>query len=151
MLVITVLVAALEGALLRRGVPLISIRKGAQLLCATWRGAALIAFGSVRSPMAAAIAINFENLGQCFHHSGYSANMIEVAGAETPQLNAIGNTGAQVCGLMVPILGVWLRQRFGSFMPLFLVACMGNWIGALLFACFGRVTCPADDPGWNKG
>ena len=34
---------------------------------------------------------------QCLHHSGYSANMIEVAGADTATLNAIGNTGAQVC------------------------------------------------------
>ena len=69
------MVAALEGMLLRAKVPLLTIRKSAQVLCATWRAAALIAFGMVESPIAAAIAINVENLGQCFHHSGYSANV----------------------------------------------------------------------------
>jgi hypothetical protein len=110
---------------------------------------ALLIFGLVRTPRAAALAINMEALGQCLHHSGYSANMIEVAGADTATLNALGNTGAQVCGLMVPIMGVWLRARFGSFMPLFMVASAGNLIGAVLFALYGRVTCPADDPGWG--
>ena len=65
-------------------------------------------------------------------------------------LNAIGNTGAQVCGLRVPILGVWLRQRYGSLLPLFVVASAGQLVGAALFAAFGRVTCPADDPDWEK-
>ena len=76
--------AAVEGALLKSGVPLLTIRKSAQVLCATWRSAALVAFGLVRTPRAAAIAINIEALGQCLHHSGYSANMVEVAGVETP-------------------------------------------------------------------
>ena len=65
-------------------------------------------------------------------------------------LNAIGNTGAQVCGLLVPILGVWLRQRYGSLLPLFVVASAGQLVGAALFAAFGRVTCPADDPDWEQ-
>jgi hypothetical protein len=142
--------AAVEGALLKSGVPLITIRKSAQALCATWRTVALIVFGMVKTPRAAAIAINIEALGQCLHHSGYSANMIEVAGADTATLNAIGNTGAQVCGMAVPVLGVWLRQRFGSFMPLFVVSGAGQIIGAVLFSLFGRVTCPADDPDWEK-
>lgn len=142
--------ATAEAALLRAGVPLITIRKCAQALCASWRAAALITFGLVRTPRAAAIAINIEALGQCLHHSGYSANMIEVAGADTATLNAIGNTGAQVCGMVVPVLGVWLRNHFGSFTPLFVLASAGNLIGAVLFAIFGRVTCPADDPDWGK-
>lgn len=141
--------AGVEGALLKRSVPLLTIRKGAQALCASWRAAALLAFGMVRSPRAAAIAINIEALGQCLHHSGYSANMIEVAGADTATLNALGNTGAQVCGLVVPILGVWLRQRFGSFMPLFVIASAGNMIGAVLFGLYARVDCPADEPSWR--
>ena len=75
--------------------------------------------------------------------------MIEVAGADTATLNALGNTGAQVCGLVVPILGVWLRQRFGSFMPLFVIASAGNMIGAVLFGLYARVDCPADEPSWR--
>ncbi len=142
--------AAAEAALLKSGVRLIRIRKCAQLLCASWRSAALIVFGVVRTPLAAAIAINIEALGQCLHHSGYSANMIEVAGADTATLNAIGNTGAQICGMAVPVLGVWLRQHFGSFTPLFVLASAGQIIGAVLFALFGRVTCPSDDPDWNR-
>ena len=52
--------------------------------------------------------------------------------------------------MLVPILGVWLRQRYGSLLPLFVVASAGQLVGAALLAAFGRVTCPADDPDWEK-
>jgi hypothetical protein len=48
--------------------------------------------------------------------------------------------------MAVPVLGVWLRKRFGSFMPLFVVSSACQLIGAALFGMFGRVSCPADDP-----
>jgi hypothetical protein len=78
--------------------------------------------------------------------------MIEVAGADTATLNALGNTGAQICGMAVPVLGVWLRQVLSVSLSLSLSVSLFSLRVCLqvLFALFGRVTCPADDPDWGK-
>jgi len=57
----------------------------------------------------------------------------------------VGNTLANLWGLMVPILGVRLRSRFGSFMPLFIQAVAFNVVGAVLFAKYARLTSPLED------
>ena len=77
--------------------------------------------------------------------AGFAPNMIEVGGASTATLNAVGNTLANLWGLLVPILGVQLRARFNSFMPLFLQAICFNIIGAALFARHAWLTSPLED------
>lgn len=77
--------------------------------------------------------------------AGFSPNMIEVGGAQTATLNGVGNTLANVWGLLVPIMGAMSKSIFGSYTPLF-VQCVGfNVIGAVLFARNARLTSPLEE------
>ena len=44
---------------------------------------------------------------------------MQVGGENTATLVAVSNTLANCWGLLVPILGVWVKARFDSYMPLF--------------------------------
>ena len=55
-------VAGIESALLRRGVSQLRIRKVFQALFAAGRGFFACAFGMCRSPLAAALCVNLDNI-----------------------------------------------------------------------------------------
>ena len=52
----------------------------------------LVLFGLAKTPLAAAIYINLENVSSCLVGAGFSPNMIEVGGRQTATMNAVGNT-----------------------------------------------------------
>ena len=79
----------------------------------------LVLFGLAQSPLAAAVAYAGITGGHCFRGSGASANYYEVGGRDTAMINAVGNTVANVPGILAPALGLWLLQRTGSWLPLF--------------------------------
>ena len=55
---------------------------------------------------------------------------------------AVSNTLANCWGLLVPILGVWVKSRFDSYLPLFGQAIVAQLIGAVLFAKYARMESP---------
>ena len=70
--------------------------------------------------------------------------MIEVAGADTAMVNAVGNTMANAWGLLVPIVAVYSKRRWGTYLPLFIQATVLNGIGAALFARYCRLNSKAE-------
>lgn len=44
---------------------------------------------------------------------------LDVGGKDVGLLMSIGNTVANLPGVVVPVAGAWFRQRYGSFAPLF--------------------------------
>ena len=46
---------------------------------------------------------------------------------------SIGNTVANFPGVVVPIAGAWLRQRYGSFAPLFGIVAAAHVLSAAVF------------------
>ena len=92
----------------------------------------LVLFSLARSPSAAALAYAGITGGHCFRGSGASANYYEVGGRDTAMINAVGNTFANIPGIIAPGLGLFLLQRTGSWVPLF-------WLTAALQCLTGLV------------
>ena len=59
--------------------------------------------------------------------------MIEVAGADTAIVNAVGNTMGNAWGLLVPLLSVYCKRRFDSYAPVFVTAGVISVTSALVF------------------
>ena len=73
--------------------------------------------------------------------SGYNPNYREVGGEDTAVVAAVGNTAANVTGMLVPFLGVALRKMSGgSWLPLFGYAALLNLATAAFFATSASVT-----------
>lgn len=54
--------------------------------------------------------------------AGFGPNYYEIGGGQTAVLSAVGNVFASVPGLVLPLVGVALRQYFGNFKPIFMLA-----------------------------
>ena len=75
--------------------------------------------------------LQFANAVTCaaytLHHGGWSANLLEVGGKDTPVMNAFSNILNNAPGFFIPPLGLLIKNRTGSVLPLF-----GNHIYNLL-------------------
>lgn len=98
-------------------------------------------FGLARSPVLAAAAYAGITGGHCFRGSGASANYYEVGGKDTAMINAVGNTVANLPGIIAPGLGLFLLQRTGSWQPLFWVTAVLQFLTGL---AFGRLASLSD-------
>jgi len=101
----------------------------------------LLLFSLARTPRTAALAYAGITGGHCFRGSGASANYYEVGGRDTAMINAVGNTFANIPGIIAPGLGLFLFQWTGSWMPLF-------WLTAALQCAtglaFGKLASTSD-------
>lgn len=125
---------ALEGVLLTRGFDMLTLRKVSTAFAAAMQSVCLTCFGLTKTPLLAACF----NIGaECcygFHHSGFSANLLEVGGDDAAILTAVSNTLGNAPGIIVPPLGVALHKATGSWLPLFLSGSAINLVGGLAFA-----------------
>ena len=111
--------AAVEDLVLRAGVPLLTVRKIAGLGGSCLHAIFLLAFGLVKTPQQSMLAYCGVTATQCVYGSGHIPNYMEVGAGDVGVMKAVGNTVANAPGVLIPVLGVWLRQRFGgSFLPL---------------------------------
>eukprot|EP01051_Picozoa_sp_SAG22_P035019 SAG22_NODE_16211_length_330_cov_1.748918_1_plen_99_part_01 len=91
--------AAVDTVLRERlGLQELTIRKG--MVCAQSVGTAvsLVLFGLARSPAAAAAALCLKEAAALCYALGVAVNYLEVGGANTAVLKAVGNTLANVPG-----------------------------------------------------
>ena len=65
---------------------------------------------------------------------------LEVGGEHTALLNGVGNTVANFPSFVVPYLALWLRRRFGSFLPICAVAAGFKMLAVTAFLNWGQVT-----------
>jgi len=133
---------------------------------ATIEAIALTGFALARSAPQAAAANAMVCAAYTLHHGGWSANLLEVGGKDTPVMNAFSNIlnnfpvcyaiqhclasvaperdgmidAGDVCvsvqGFWIPPLGLLIRRRTGSTLPLFAGCAIANWVMNLLFARF---------------
>ena len=85
-------VAALEGALLKRGVGQLKIRKWAQAFAAAGQSVFAVAFGFCTSAPLAALCINAENVCSLGVQAGFNQNMIEVGRRGSSQGHMLWHT-----------------------------------------------------------
>lgn len=77
---------------------------------------------------------------QCVYGSGHIPNYMEVGAADVGVLKAIGNTVANAPGVVIPALGVALRQRFnGSWIPLLALVGAFQVTAGTVYACLASV------------
>lgn len=65
--------------------------------------------------------------------SAFFGLYLDAGGKEVGLLMSIGNTVANFPGVVVPIAGAWLRQRYGSFAPLFGIVAAAHVLSAAVF------------------
>jgi ACS family sodium-dependent inorganic phosphate cotransporter len=146
-LVGNILIAMLESFLVSRKVGELAIRKGASTLAAATQAVSIVLFGLARTPFAAMLAYCGVVGGGCLHNSGYAPNYLEVGGPDTGVVSAVGNTLANVPGMLGPIVAVWAVKDMGnraSWMPLF-AATAGIQAVAAAFFQLCASTRPARD------
>ena len=134
----------IESALLKRGVHQLKIRKWAQAIAAVGQSFFAIGFGFCRTAPLAALFINAENVCSLAVQAGFNQNMIEVGGADTATLNAVGNSMGNSWGLIVPLLSVYCKRRWGTYAPVFIQAAVFHSIGSVLFCRFAQLTSLAE-------
>ena len=134
-------VAAVESAMVLKKIPTLTIRKLMVVLNALGNSTSLMWFGYAKTPQGAALAFTVAELFGCLQTSGYNPNYREVGGEDTAVVAAVGNTAANVTGMLVPFLGVALRKMSGgSWLPLFGYAALLNLATAAFFATSASVT-----------
>ena len=114
--------------------PVLTIRKVMVALNAVGNSACMLGFGAARTPLQGGVAFTSAEVFSATAASGYNPNYREVGGDDTAVVAALGNTLANVTGMTVPILGVYLRRiSGGSWMPLFVAATIVNLLSAGFF------------------
>ena len=83
--------AAIESLLLRRGVERLTLRRLACVAASGMQALGMLAMAAARSPMLVSAAMCCVRAGDCLHNSGYNVSYLEVGGASTALLSAVGN------------------------------------------------------------
>ena len=58
---------------------------------------------------------------------------VQVGGADTATLNAVGNSLGNSWGLIVPLLSVYCKRRWNTYSPVFCQAALFHIAGSVLF------------------
>lgn len=125
--------------------PVLTIRKIMVALNAVGNSACMLGFGAARTSLQGAVAFTSAEVFTATAAAGYNPNYREVGGNDTAVVAALGNTLANVTGMTVPILGVYLRRvGGGSWMPLFVAAAAVNLLSAGFFT-YSASDMPARD------
>lgn len=130
----TFLSGGLETALSARGVSLINIRRWMEGTACVAKSVAIAAFACCRRPKFAIFWVCVIELFSTFHNSGHTASYLEVGGANCGLLKSVGNTFANMPGYIVPIFGLFCKQRTGSYSPLFFVVSLFQLAAGVAYA-----------------
>jgi MFS family permease len=111
----TLVTGAVEQWMTSQGVALVTIRRlmsgGAALVCS----ASAVCYGLARTPLQGTLAYGAYTVGHLFHASGIFPYFIELGGPDTALLSSVCATLANIPGLIVPPLGLWLQARTGRY------------------------------------
>ena len=122
-------IGALESALMRWGVPTVTVRRwatgGANLACSI----CMLLFALARTPRQGFAAYFGWQTFRLLHNAGKFPNYLEVGGEDTAILSSVCNGIAQAPAFIVPALALWLRRRTGSWLPQY------AYVAALQFCC----------------
>ena len=127
-------VGFLEDMLLRSGVEALTLRRYFTLVGGSLEAIGLIGFAYARTAVHAAIFNAWTMAAYCLHHSGWSANLLEVGGKDTPVMNAFSNILNNAPGFFIPPLGLAIKGYSGTVAPLFVGCATVNWVMNVLFA-----------------
>ena len=141
----TFLSGGLETTLNARGVSLINIRRWMEGTACVAKSVAIAAFACCRRPKRAIFCVCVIELFSTFHNSGHTASYLEVGGANCGLLKSVGNTFANMPGYIVPIFGLFCKQRTGSYSALFFVVSLFQLAAGVAYAqlvCTTAVVAP---------
>jgi hypothetical protein len=110
-------IAALESFLIRRGVALLEIRRWMTVCSQVPEAISAVLYGMAKTPRQATLCYAAFVASGLLNYSGAWANEMEVFGADAAIVGAVGNVVANSFGVIVPFMGVWLRQSTGSWLP----------------------------------
>ena len=79
------------------------------------------------------------SLGRAYHSAGYRANYGDKTTKFQGVMGGMGNMIATVPGSVTGILGTYLKERYDSWMPLFVSMAVCQTLGALLFYTMSTV------------
>lgn len=130
---------AIEGMLVAKEVPLVTIRKAATTIASILQSLCALAFGLTRSPIRAAIFYNCVTGLYGIHHSGFSSNLIEVGGEDTAMMNAIANNLGAFRPLSIRLLALALG------VVVMQLSCLESLTASTLSAVSQRI-CLASSP-----
>ena len=139
-------IAAIDGLLHRRQMPLLQIQKLMSMLGATVEAIFLTAFAVVlwvprlRSPVYATIASCGVIVGHLCHASGLFTNYQDVGGPDSSVIISVCNPLANIAGVLVPAGSTFFLNRTGSFAPYFVIAAVAQLAAGLNFVRNASVT-----------
>lgn len=90
------------------------------------------------------LSYSLTNFGGCFDNSGYGPNYLEVGGPDTGVVSAVGNTLANVPGMIGPVIAVAVKNKTGSFLPYFGVTAALHVLAGLFFQACGTTESARD-------
>ena len=94
----------------------------------------LLASGLHSSKSASSIVADRVSLGQGLHHSGFIVNYLEAGGKDTGLLTGVGNTLANLPGVVSPLFAELVVRRYGSWRPFFFTSAIFEVLCCWFFA-----------------
>ena len=86
------------------------------------------------SKSASSIVADRVSLGQGLHHSGFIVNYLEARGKDTGLLTGVGNTLANLPGVVSPLFAELVVRRYGSWRPFFFTSAIFEVLCCWFFA-----------------
>ena len=108
-------------------------RLSADGLASALHAVCLVGFTLAPSPQAATALYCLMTATMSMVQSAFFGTYLDVGGKQVGLLMSIGNTVANVPGVLVPVVGAFVRQRFGSFTPLFVAVAAVHAASAVVF------------------
>ena len=122
-----------ETLLLRLGYSPAAVQTLCHSSASALHAVCLVGFTLAPSPQAATALYCLMTATMSMVQSAFFGTYLDVGGKQVGLLMSIGNTIANVPGVMVPIVGAFVRQRFGSFTPLFAAVAAAHAASAVVF------------------
>ena len=131
----TFLFGSLEALLLKQKVlTVLGMRRWSCVGGTVLSAGGMILFSLCRSPLPAALAYTTISLGQGLHHSGFIVNYLEAGGKDTGLLTGVGNTLANLPGVVSPLFAELVVRRYGSWRPFFFTSAIFEVLCCWFFA-----------------
>ena len=118
----TLLTGVVEQWMASRGMTLLRIRRlmsgSAALICSV----SAIFYALATTPLQGTITFFSYTVGHCFHESGIFPFFLELGGPDAALLSSFCNSTANIPGVLVPVVVLFLRKLTGSWLPHFAMA-----------------------------
>lgn len=96
-------------------------------------------FALCQRPLAAALAYSAVSLGQALHHSGFLPNYLEVGADDSGMLTGVGNSIANLPGVISPILAELIVRKTGLWLPFFVSSAAVEVVACIFFCSSCKV------------